>query len=358
MPHVKFSHDNAAFFNILRKRVNDYFKTKNIKPTGNMALYSKTIILAIAFLAAYIDLVFIHQPAFVSIIVCCITGLVMAAIGFNIFHDGAHGSYSSRKTINHIMACSLNFMGGSSYIWKQKHNINHHSYTNIEGLDDDIDIKPFFRTNTSQKRYWFHRFQHIYSFVLYGLTYLTWVFQNDFTKYFRGRISDHSTMKKMKLSEHIMFWVTKVTYLFTFLIIPAYVVGISHLIIGYSIIAFVCGIVIAFVFQLAHLHQAAEFVLPTNTDHYEVENEWAIHQIHSTINFDTRNKLVSWFCGGLNFQVEHHLFPKISHVHYPQINKIVKDTCKEFNIPYNEFPNTFSAIRSHLQFLKYIGRAA
>ena len=358
MPHVKFSHDNAAFFNTLRKRVNDYFKIKHIKQTGNFSLYSKTIVLTIGLVLAYIDLVFIAQPVFVSIIVSCLMGLIMASVGFNVFHDGAHGSYSSSKVINQIMACSLNLMGGSSYIWKQKHNINHHSYTNIEGLDDDIDIKPFFRTNTSQKKYWFHRFQHIYSFILYGLTYLTWVFQNDFTKYFRGKISDHSEMKKMKTSEHIMFWVTKLAYLFTFLIIPAYNVGFVHMIIGYSIITFICGIVIAFVFQLAHVHEQAEFVLPATDDYYEVENEWAIHQLHTTINFDTRNKLVSWFCGGLNFQVEHHLFPKISHVHYPEISKIVKNTCREFNIPYKEFPNTFSAIRSHLHYLKLIGRAA
>ena len=358
MSSVKFSHNNAVFFHILRKRVNEYFKVKQIKQTGNISLYSKTIILAIGFLLSYVDLVFIHQPGYISIIVCCMMGLLMASIGFNVFHDGAHGSYSSSKTINQIMACSLNVMGGSSYIWKQKHNINHHSYTNIEGMDDDIDIKPFFRTNTSQKRYGFHKFQHIYSFILYGFTYLTWVFQNDFTKYFRGKISDHSSMKKMKLSEHLMFWFTKASYLVTFFILPAYRVGISNMIIGYSIIAFVSGIVIAFVFQLAHLHQEAEFVLPDSNDHYQVENEWAIHQLRTTINFDTQNKLVSWFCGGLNFQIEHHLFPKISHVHYPEISKIVKKTCQEYNIPYQEFPDTFSAIRSHLHFLKVTGSAA
>ena len=358
MPHVKFSHDNAAFFNVLRKRVNNYFKEKNIKQTGNFKLYGKTIFLGLTLIASYIDLVFIHQPIVVSILICSLMGLLMAAIGFNVFHDGAHGSYSSNKTINHIMACSLNLLGGSSFIWKQKHNINHHSYTNIEGLDDDIDIRPFFRVNPSQKKYWFHRFQHIYSFILYGVTYIFWVFLNDFKKYFSQKISLHSGMKKMNLSEHIMFWVTKVSYVLTFLVIPAYNVGLVDTLIGYSIIAFVCGIVIAFVFQLAHIHQEAEFVMPKNDDYYEVENEWAIHQLETTINFDTHNKIVSWFCGGLNFQVEHHLFPKISHIHYPEINKIVKNTCKEYNIRYQEFPSTFSAIRSHLHYLKVIGKVA
>jgi linoleoyl-CoA desaturase len=250
----------------------------------------------------------------------------------------------------------LNVMGGCAFIWKQKHNNNHHSYTNIEGMDDDINIKPFIRTNAGQKKYWFHRFQHIYGFLLYGLSYLFWVFYQDFKKYFSRKISRISPLRKMKLKDHILFWVTKCSYVLIFLVIPAYNTGIVNTLLGYSMMVFVCGFVIAIVFQLAHLFEDSEFVIPQN-DTLNIENEWAIHQISTTANFATRNKLVSWLCGGLNFQIEHHLFPKISHIHYPQVAKIVRETCSEFNIFYKEFPSVLSAVRSHFIHLRKTGLA-
>lgn len=355
MPNIKFTNQNAVFFNILRQRVNDYFSINQIKQTGSFRLYFKSIILIAALIACYVFLVFFTpDSAWIATAVCGLLGLILAAIGFNIMHDGAHGSYSSNKTLNNLMAYTLNMMGGSSFIWKQKHNNNHHSYTNIEGMDDDIDIKPFIRTNKGQKKYWFHRFQHIYGFLLYGLTYLFWVFFQDFKKYFSGKVSDISLLRKMNLKEHILFWVTKCSYVFIFLIIPAYNTGIINTLLGYGMMVFACGFVIAIVFQLAHIFEDAKFVIPGN-DSMNIESEWAIHQINSTANFTTRNKIVSWFCGGLNFQIEHHLFPKISHIHYPEISKIVRDTCSEFNIMYKEFPSVLSALRSHFIHLKKQG---
>lgn len=358
MAQIKFSNNNPVFFNTLRKRVNAYFTENQIKQTGNNKLFFKTIILFATLFTSYVWLVFFTPAqAFFSIGICVIMGLTMAAIGFNVFHDGAHGSYSENKFLNNVMSCSLNLLGGSSFIWKHKHNINHHSYTNIEGMDDDIDIEPLLRTNASQQKKWFHKFQHIYSFALYCLTYVFWVYYNDFKKYFSGKVSKFSPLKKMSVTEHIMFWVTKLVYTYIFILLPAQRLGWGNLLTGYAVVTLVCGVVIAYVFQLAHIHDDADFVAPDDVV-YTVENEWAIHQINTTINFDTKSKVIGWFCGGLNFQVEHHLFPKISHIHYPEINKIVKQTCEEFNIAYKEFPTVFSAIKSHLFHLRKLGIAA
>jgi linoleoyl-CoA desaturase len=81
-----------------------------------------------------------------------------------------------------------------------------------------------------------------------------------------------------------------------------------------------------------------------------------IHQIQTTANFATRSRLVTWFCGGLNFQIEHHLFPKMSHIHYPEVSKIVKATCQEYGIKYIEFPRVTAAMRSHWKLLYDLGR--
>lgn len=358
MTKIKFNNKNPEFFNELRSRVESYFETKKIKQTGNYKLYAKTAILFSVLVGSYITLVFFTPSSvFVCIMLCIVLGINFAAIGFNVMHDGAHGSYSSKKWINEAMSYSLNVLGGSSYMWKLKHNINHHSYTNIEGLDDDIDIKPFIRVHESQDGKWFHKFQHIYGILLYGLTYLFWVFFNDFKKYFSSKIADYTPLRKMDLKEHFIFWITKVTYVGTFIVLPIFFTSVLYTVIGYLIVVFVCGLVIAIVFQLAHIIEDMDFI-DTDGNSQKIETEWAIHQINTTANFATKSKSMTWFMGGLNFQIEHHLFPKISHIHYPQIQKIVKQVCEEFNITYKEFPTVLSAVRSHLLHLKAMGSAA
>jgi len=357
MTKIKFDNKNPEFFNILKERVQDYFETKQIKQTGNYKLFTKTAILLSILVACYVILVFFTpQSVFLSVIICIILGINLASIGFNVMHDGAHGSYSTKKWVNEIMSLSLNIMGGSSYMWKQKHNINHHSYTNIEGMDDDIDIKPFIRVHPEQEGKWFHRFQHIYGLLLYGLTYLFWVFFNDFKKYFVGRISDYTPMRKMNMKEHVIFWVTKVGYVFLFLVLPFFFAGVVPTLVGYSIVVFVTGFVISVVFQLAHIVEDMPFI-DSNGTSLKIETEWAIHQILTTADFATKSKSMTWFMGGLNFQVEHHLFPKISHIHYPQIHKIVKQACKEFGVKYREFPTVADALHSHIMHLKAMGTA-
>ena len=357
MAKIKFNNSDPHFFNELKSRVNSYFEQHQIKPTGNYKLYSKTAILISALASSYIWLVFFTpQSDVLSTLICMIMGVNVAAIGFNVMHDGSHGSYSSRKWVNTCMGFSLNLLGGNVYIWNQKHNINHHSYTNVEGMDDDIDIRPFIRVHSDQKKMWYHRFQHYYGLLLYAMTYLFWVFMNDFNKYFTGKIAKHTAMRKMDLPEHMNFWISKLLYVFIFIVLPFFFVGVVPTLVGYIIMAFTAGIVISIVFQLAHVVEHAHFVNPEG-DSMRIETEWAKHQLNTTFNFATQSKLVSWLLGGLNFQVEHHLFPRISHIHYPEINKIVKQTCREFNVAYNEFPTLFAAIRSHLGHLKLAGVA-
>lgn len=356
MAKVTFNNKQSPFFSALRKNIDEYFKENNISQLGNSKLYSKTIILLTLAAASYCLLVFASLPVWASVLVCVVMGFTLAGIGFNVMHDGAHGSYSNNKTLNNFAAFTLDMLGGSSQMWKLKHNVIHHTFTNIEGLDDDIDIKPFMRVSEDQPKYWFHRFQHLYWFVLYALSYIAWVFLLDFRKYFAKQIGE-TPIPKFTTWESIKFFGTKVIYLFFFIVLPGLVVGWKETIVGYLIVSAVCGFVIAIVFQLAHVVEDANFPVP-NADNRKIEEEWAIHQVRTTANFATRSKLVSWFMGGLNFQMEHHLFPKISHIHYPEINKIVKKTCEDFNIKVIEYKTVFSAIGAHIRHLKAVGSMA
>ncbi|MDX1909813.1 MAG: acyl-CoA desaturase [Bacteroidia bacterium] len=350
MVRVSFNNRNAVFLQTLRERVDAYFASQNIKPSGDYRLYLKTAVLILAAVALYIVLVFFTPAPPIAILLCVLMGFSFSSIGFNVMHDGAHGSYSSIPWVNEIMARSLEVMGGSTFMWRFKHNVVHHTYTNIDGMDDDIDVKPFMRISPTQPVRGYHRFQHIYWVFFYAIMLVFWVFYADFQKYFARKIGEMD-IKKMTPRDHVEFWLGKVLHFSLFVGIPIWQVGLVPVIIGYFTVLLVAGFGTSIVFQLAHVVEETQFPVPTG-DPARIENEWAIHQVVTTANFATRNKLISWLMGGLNFQIEHHLFPKISHVHYPQISKIVKEICAMYNIPYTEYPTMLSSIRSHVRHLK------
>jgi len=279
----------------------------------------------------------------------------MAVIGFNVMHEGAHGSFSRHRWINKISAYMLNVMGGNAYYWGIKHNKGHHTFTNIEGLDADIDVRPLMRMHEGQPLKWYHRHQHYYWVVLYGISYLAWIFYEDFYKYFTGQISPAVKQKKLSSKEHVIFWLTKLLYVGVYMIVPILFLGWFYWLIGFLILGFTCGLTISIVFQLAHVVEGTQF---HDSQEGQSSHEWAVHQISSTSNFGTSNKVLSWLLGGLNFQVEHHLFPQISHIHYPAISVLVKSTCKEYNIDYHQYPSMSKAILSHLAHLHKMGQPA
>lgn len=350
----KFSHASQSFHAELKKRINDYFKQAGKPSTGNFSLYFKAVLLVVSFLAVYIHLVFYTPETWLALTECIVLGGLTAAIGFNIMHDGMHGSFSRHKWVNGLAGLSLNFLGANNFMWRTKHNIIHHTYTNIEGVDDDIEAKPLLRLCETQKYYKIHRFQHLYFWAAYSLLYIWWVFFTDYKKYFLGRIGP-TPLRKMTAGEHISFWGFKLLHAFTFMAVPIYTVGFSAWLIGFLVYGMFAGLVLSIVFQLAHTVEDTHFpqAIPETN---KMEDEWAIHQLKTTANFATRNRFISWWVGGLNFQVEHHLFPRISHVHYPDISKIIRKTCQDFGIPYIEYPKMRLALASHISHLRNLSR--
>jgi linoleoyl-CoA desaturase len=240
-------------------------------------------------------------------------------------------------------------------MWNMKHNVIHHAYTNVEGVDDDINAGPLLRLAESQRRYRVHRYQHIYFGMLYSFLYIYWIFAADYIKYFSKRIGP-VPLKKMSIGDHISFWGFKIFHYFLFIGVPVYMLGFMPWLIGFLVFSLLAGFVLSIVFQLAHTVEHTAFP-GVNEETGRLEDEWAIHQLKTTANFATRNKVISWFVGGLNFQVEHHLFPKISHIHYPAISEIIRKACAEYGIPYIEYPKMRMAVLSHVNHLKHLGRA-
>jgi linoleoyl-CoA desaturase len=338
----------------MKKRISDYFTEAGRSTTGNYQLFLKAIVLMSLFVIIYIHLVFFTPIAWVAIPECILLGCVVAAIGFNVMHDGAHGSFSKNHTVNKLAALSLNILGGNSFMWNVKHNVIHHAYTNVDGMDDDIDIQPWMRLSATQKKYKLHRYQHLYFWFFYCLLYITWIFIMDYQKYFSHRVGE-MPLKKMKISDHFVFWSFKLAHLFLFILLPIYMVGFIPWLVGFLAFSCFAGFVLSIVFQLAHTVTETAFPV-ANVSTGRMDDEWAVHQIKTTANFATGNKLVSWLVGGLNFQIEHHLFPKISHVHYPAISRIIRQICAEYGLVYIEYPKVRYAVASHVAYLKAMGR--
>jgi linoleoyl-CoA desaturase len=356
MAKVTFDNSNNLFFQSLKASVDDYFKQNNLRKTGNWRLYLKTVILISTAIVLYGSLIFLHPPGAWALLICAVLGYNLACIGFSVMHDANHGSYSTHPLLNDFLGLSMNAMGASSFFWKQKHNIIHHTYTNVDGIDDDIAKSPIIRQCESQKWVPAHKVQHLYLFPAYALSTIFWVFIMDFKKYFTHKIYTTDAWK-LTLRNHIVFWATKILYVAFYMVIPAMIWGFWAWFAGYLVMMSLMGLTLSIVFQLAHVVENTEFEHIALEETKQINTSWAEFELRTTSNFAMNNPVISWFVGGLNFQVEHHLFPKISHIHYPAISKIVMQKCKEFNMPYNYYPTMWGAMLSHFRIMRLLGQS-
>lgn len=353
---VKFKAKENTLKELLDARIKSYFQQSDLSEKGNWKLYSKTIILFSFLILSYSFIYLLLPNSWWSLLVFAFVGVVKASIGFNVMHDAAHGSYSRNTKLNNFIAfCGGDLIGGSTFFWKIKHNIIHHTYTNIDGIDDDIAKYPTFRLCNSQDKRWFHRFQHIYGIPLYSLLSLNWIVADDWVKLWKKKINT-TPITTIKAKDRIQFIGGKLLNISLFIILPMIILPLPIAIVGYLVMHMALGITLALVFQIAHVVEETEFPVP-NADSNRIENEWAMHQIATTANFSMKNKVISWFVGGLNYQIEHHLFPRISHIHYPNISKIVQETCQEMQLQYKAFPTFWKAIVSHVRYLRHMGMA-
>lgn len=351
-PQVKFNNANALFSKTLKQKTNLYFQNSEKNKTGDFRLFLKTAILLTSLATLYCLLFFADLHVAINVVLSVLLGLNFAAIGFNVMHDAGHNSFSQNKTVNTIFSYTLNLLGGNIYFWKMKHNIAHHTYTNIDGEDPDIEIK-FMRIHQDQQLKKHHKYQKIYFIFLYGISYMAWIFYQDYEKYFKQRMGKQNVKFSFPLKEKIIFWVSKLVHVMLFVIIPILAAGVIKALLCLLIGFIVCGLCLAIVFQLAHVVEQTDF---KTLEENKIQEEWMVHQLRSTANFSTKNPVLTWLLGGLNFQVEHHLFPKISHVHYPALNKIIMETCLANNIAYFEYPSIFQAFKSHFNVIKLMSR--
>jgi len=286
-----------------------------------------------------------------------LSGLGKSGIGMGVMHDAIHGSYSKSKKVNKIMGYSMNLIGANSAVWKIQHNVLHHTYTNIDQADDDINVPSFIlRFSPHAKRYWIHKFQHFYVWFFYGISTLSWTISKDFIRVVRYRKIGFFKEKNELRNEILNIIAWKVVYLSYTLVLPILMVPLAPwiVVLGFLSMHFITGLSLSIVFQTAHIMPSNEFPLPDKNG--LIANNWTIHQLATTSNYSPRSKVFSWLIGGLNYQIEHHLMPNVCHVHYKKLSSIIADTAKEYGIPYHTKRTFMNALADHVKMLRYLGK--
>jgi linoleoyl-CoA desaturase len=350
---LTFGRDNA-FQKELRRRVDEFFNSTHHRRRDCPEMYLKTAIILSLFTGFYLLLVFVAETWWQAVPLAVLLSFAVATIGFNIEHDGSHHSFSDYAWVNKLMAMTLDLIGGSSYVWHWKHVVVHHTYVNITGHDADIDVAFFGRLTPHQKRFKFHRWQQFYMWPLYGLNVIKWHLYDDFRDVILGRIGS-TRMPRPKRWELMGFIGGKALFLTLAFGLPLLVHPVWLVLLFYVITVSLAGIVVSVVFQLAHCVEEADFPMPVEGSS-SIENAWAVHQVETTVDFARRSKVESWLLGGLNFQIEHHLFPRVCHVNYPAISVVVEQTCKDFGVRYQEHRSFRAGLSSHFQWLRRMGQ--
>jgi linoleoyl-CoA desaturase len=299
-------------------------------------------------------LVFVAQAWWQAVPLAVLLGLAMAAVGFNVQHDGAHHAYSARPWVNKLMSLSLDLIGGSSYLWHWQHNVIHHTYVNITGHDNDIDLGFLGRLTPHQKWLPWHRFQQWYLWPLYGVMSIKWQLLDDFVALVTGR-KGTDRVPRPKRWDLVAFILGKAVFLTLAFGVPLLLHPWWAVLLFYGITSSVLGITLSIIFQMSHCVKEADFPLP-RPETCRLEKSWAVHQVEATVDFARKSRVVSWLVGGLNFQIEHHLFPRICHVNYPAISKIVEEACREHGVKYAVHASFWVGLAEHYRWLRRLGR--
>jgi linoleoyl-CoA desaturase len=350
----KYPKDEVGFLTELRHRADAYFEATGKSPRDGGQMYLKTAVILAWLATSYALLVFAAPTVWLAAPLSISLALAISAVGFSIQHDGSHHAYSRFSWVNRLAALSLDLIGASSYLWRWKHVVMHHTYPNVDGQDSDIDVGPIARLAPQQRRRWFHRWQHVYLWLLYTLTASVWHLFGDFKEVITGKICGHRIPRPTGW-ELVTFITGKAVSIGLLLGIPMFVHSWWVVLIFYVVVTAVLGVVLTVVFQLAHCVGEADFPQPDAAT-LRMPDAWAAHQVQTTVDFARNSRVLCWLLGGLNFQVVHHLFPKVCHIHYPALSRIIEATCQEFGVQYSAHRSFVAGVVSHFRWLRKLGR--
>lgn len=344
--------DSLDLRRILNKKMKQRLHEIGETRFANKKMWAKIAIIMIAWTYVYAIHFYVEFNIWGRTAHAIFAGLVTAAVGMNIMHDAVHGSLSKKPWLNKLIGTITLFLG-SPAAWDIQHNILHHTYTNIAEMDEDISSTSLLRLTPHQKWRKIHTYQHVYAWLLYSIMTLWWATAKDTIQLRRyGRMQIFENRVRYKDWVHLIL--VKMVYFTMWLVIPIFFWEMSNteVIVFFLIKHSVCGLTLGVIFQLAHAVPKAEM--------FEKETEGskntAEHQIATSVNFHTHSKFWSWYTGGLNRQVHHHLFPQVCHIHYPSFDKMLENELSQVHLEIKSYPSFWVALSAHYHYLKILGK--
>ncbi|WP_217925020.1 fatty acid desaturase family protein [Miltoncostaea oceani] len=326
--------------------------TPSVRRRGAAQMALKSIVILTWAIGSYLGLLLYARELWQILPLSVSLALALAGVGFSIQHDANHGAVGGR--LGRVWGFSLDLMGASSQVWRAKHNHAHHTYTNIDGADTDIEQLPLARFAPSQPLYRFHRFQHLYMWFFYGLFAFKGHLTGDWMQMLRGQVG----LQPITRSPGIIavFIAGKILFITWAIALPLYLFDWWAVLGVFALVSWVFGMTVATVFQMAHCVEEAEHGFTTVAELEENPGRrWAEHQLASTVDFAPRNRVLNWYLGGLNFQAVHHLQPKVCHVHYARLSPVLDRVAAQNGLAYRCHPTLRSALASHGRWLRRMG---
>jgi linoleoyl-CoA desaturase len=356
-PTIRFANKNAALFvDDVKARVAAYFEQEGRSRSANGQMKLKTVILLGGSVGAYAAILSGAFGPWGMLALSVLLGVGMAGIGFSVAHDALHGAYSGSARVNRWLGYTFDLVGANGYMWRITHNVIHHTYTNIPGVDEDLTVSPLLRLSPGAERTALHRWQHVYCWFAYSLSTLNWVFVKDYQQFLKRDIGPYKD-KRHSAREWAVLVVAKLFAYVWMIVLPLVLLPITwwQFALGFLAMHLTAGIILGVIFQLAHVVEGIAYPEPDASG--QMEHAWLVHELYTTSNFAPGNTLLSWYIGGLNYQIEHHLFPQVCSVHYPALSRLVRAAAEAHGIPYHSQPTLLSAMGSHFAMLKRLGRA-
>ena len=345
------------FIKVLRQRVDAYFEDNNISPYANGEMIFKTIFSIVTWSAVY-GLIISDSLSFswwALVLGYLLLGFINIFIAFNIMHDATHDAYSEKQWINDLLSYSMNFIGGNQYLFRRMHGA-HHGYVNIHGIDVTLETHGMFRFTPDEPWLPRHKWQHFYTPLLYTLAMIHWVSVKDFKWFFFEKNIGNQKKLKHPFREYVILIISKLWYFGALLILPLIILSAPAwlIILAFINMHLLPSLTFALIFQVTHVYEGTHYPLPD--DNGDIDNNYALHVLETTADFSRKKKLATWFMGGINIHVIHHIFPKVCHVHYAPLTEIVKETAEEFGIEYQENPSFWVAFKKHMWMLKHLSK--
>ena len=349
-----FANDHRAFSADLKREVDAYFESTGKSRYADWGMVFKALFLFTLTFGTYAWLLTATLPGWAMLGLCVVIGIGVAGLGFAVGHDAIHGAYSKNDRVNRFVGLTFDLLGASSYLWRITHNRIHHTWTNVPDMDEDIVVSPLLRLSPASERKPWHRFQHGFAWLLYSFITLNWVYFKDFQFLRAQKLGPFENLKHSK-AQIAGVIASKIVYHTWTIVIPLLVLDVTfwQFALGYLAMHMTAGFILSVVFQLAHIVEDAQY--PQRDAKGALPFNWHVHQLQTTVDFAPNNRLLTWYCGGLNHQVAHHLFPRICSRHYASLRPIIRRVAALHDVPYHVAPTFWMGLRSHYRMLKRLG---